>query len=298
LLTIIIPTHNRHHYLERVVKYYSNFEFNIYIIDSSHDEFIMDNWPSHIDYKHLPGSVFHDKILFGCDDIDSDLIALCADDDFLFANALRKAVKQMERNVNISVSFGEFIFFDSENSSRFYSVNLPKPSSISLLKGGKTSRLKHFMDNYSQILWSLYRKDILINSFEAIKSSKFSNDNFIESIISCVAISKGELNFMAEQFGVREINPNEHWGTRHSVISSKDELDILSFKNEITKFENIEFAESALDTLLKNKSLINRVIDKLKHIFNSPSTSIGKNVEDKGDSVLIKKLLKEFDDRL
>jgi hypothetical protein len=241
--------------------------------------------------------MFHEKILYGCDNIDSSLIALGADDDFLFANALTEAATQMFQNSAILISFGEFFYFDSENSSRFYSVDSPNLSAGQLLIGSKFLRLKYFLENYSQILWSLYRKDILKKSFQSVKSANFSNDNFIEYIISCVAISNGHLNFISGKIGVREINPNEHWGTRHSIISNKDTVDLAVFKNEITMHDSIKFAEIALNTLLKRHSIKNKVIQKIKKIFNLSPDLPGKTVDINGDLLHVDNILRDYDNR-
>lgn len=255
MLEIIIPTHNRHHYLQRVVDYYSNFRINVSIIDSSTDSYTNSLLPGHISYTHLPNALFHEKILYACSNSDKKLIALCADDDFLLPSSLLSAQESMVNNPSISLSFGKFAFFDTDKRLKgLYKVEIPYPSHKRLINGDSQSRLCHLMDNYCQVLWSLYRKDVLIKSFEIVKNAKYNNDNFIELTIASTASFMGELNFISGLFGAREINPNEHWGTRHQAISFNDKKDIKSFSQQISSFAPSYYPEIALQKYLNKTS--------------------------------------------
>lgn len=296
MFTIIIPTHNRHEYLKRSISYYSKFNIEVYIVDSSDNSFDTSELPSNFSYVHLPGALFHDKILHACKNIANERIALCPDDDFLLPSALYKAEGEMLADSNVSISLGNFIFFNSEQPERFYSKNPPHPNPKLLSEGDASSQINHFMANFTQVLWSLYRKDVLIKSFEFIKLAKYKNDNFIELTISCVAFSMGSLNFIPHITGVREVSPNEHWATRHRTISSRRDMqDIKTFTNGINSSSNEPFADRALANYLSRGTILNKIRLKIKKkmfLYQNPK---GKVINTSGELAIVKSILLDSD---
>ena len=53
MVTLIIPTFDRHDILLRAIDYYQHFDCKVLIVDSSDNKFIH-KFPDNMIYKHLP----------------------------------------------------------------------------------------------------------------------------------------------------------------------------------------------------------------------------------------------------
>jgi glycosyltransferase domain-containing protein len=276
MYSIIIPTHNRPEKLKRAIDYYQCFDVNVIIVDSSRSSFIGD-LPTKFNYYHRPDLQFADKILFGLTKSSTNLIALSADDDFLIKDALLKASDLMGNDVTISLSFGSFMSFneqDSENITPLPMLHFNKQYYLS--DKTKEQQIKHFMTNYDQILWSMYRKNTLEKAFRAIKESQFTNDNFIEICIATTAVYDGNLNIIKYDWGFREKALGEHWGARHQTISHSDKEDILKFVSAIATFSNKAYASVAINSYIKYsfvRKIKYKIHNMLLKLFNKSRTS-------------------------
>ena len=110
-VTIVIPSHKRHHLLLRAIDYYSELDFLILIVDSS-KVFLNVKLPWNITYVHLPGSFFGDKIYSGLCKVSTPYSCLCADDDFLAENGLKVGKEFLEENLDYVSVQGHYIQFD------------------------------------------------------------------------------------------------------------------------------------------------------------------------------------------
>lgn len=222
--TVIIPTHNRHNYFKRITSYWGNSGINVVIVDSTENP-ISNEFPANITYYHVPGTKFAQKILFALENIDTELVALCADDDFLIVESLIKGVRIMNSDNSIAVVKGDIWGFEANCKGNFFKVGL---SVQNTLNPDGLSRVRDFLKNYSQILWCLYRKDYLFKSFEIINKSNLQNDNFIELILSTYLLYKGGLRKIKGIWLLREISSSNHWGKRHKNLSEEENHIVLN----------------------------------------------------------------------
>ena len=222
---VIIPTHERQHYFIRSMKYYEKIseEAEVIYCDSSEKKYSK-TIPSAIKYYHMPGASFQKKILRCIELTNSDFIALSADDDFLLIPSLLEAYEILSRDDKISSVRGTFVGFNEKYNGKFFQFYQNMPSNIT---GTIEERIKSFFTDYFQILWSMFRKEILKSSFEVISKSNFKNDNFIELIIGTIACHFGNISTVSNTWGAREKANNDHWGKRHVPISQLDDNAII-----------------------------------------------------------------------
>ena len=118
-ITVIIPTHERHHLLFRAIDYYDQLDVSVLIVDSSQS--ILDKkLPENITYMHLPGSLFGDKIYAGLCSVSTPFSCLSADDDFLAENGLKAGQEFLEENLDYVSVQGHYIQFDPLNPKEKY----------------------------------------------------------------------------------------------------------------------------------------------------------------------------------
>ncbi|RKF17823.1 TIGR00180 family glycosyltransferase [Alginatibacterium sediminis] len=268
MITIIIPTHNRHEKLDRAINYYSEFDSQIIVVDSS--EVIYErNYPSNVRYLYKPTLNFAEKILTAVRDCDNELVALVADDDFILEKPLFKAVTRMKQAEEISISFGYFLSFNEGNVSSLEPIPvLNRNPDYYHGVANAESKLKHFVANFEQLLWSLYRKETLLSAFKKVAKADYVNDNFIELTIATTAFSKGTVNHTNSFWGVRERALGEHWGSRHKAISKNDPLEFTKFIDSGENDFEKKLCQVALEHYL-SKSLSRKVRHRISR-FRKP----------------------------
>jgi glycosyltransferase domain-containing protein len=122
IITIIIPTHDRHHVLLRTVDYYSQINVSVVIADSSKKPFTV-KLPNNFTYLHFPYSFMGNKIYKALGEVSTKYSCLCADDDFLSESGLREGLKFLEKNIDYASVQGNYIaFYASNPPDHYYSL--------------------------------------------------------------------------------------------------------------------------------------------------------------------------------
>jgi glycosyltransferase domain-containing protein len=278
--TLIIPTHNRHHYLKRSIEYFKDLNANVIYCDSSSKKYeggLYDN----VSYLHLPGQNFAAKVLFALSRIETNFIALCADDDFIVIESLYKGFSFLNDNKNYKTLVGKYISFKDVFDGHYYPIYQQLPDDIDL---SFERNAEVFFQNYYQVLWAMYDKEVLIKAFQIINEAKFYNDNFIELVIGTCACHAGGIKFLKEIWGVREITTVEHWGNRHASITSMQVAqvneDYNKFKELVDRNTHIGYADKVMNSYLygqkKNTRLVIR--SKIAKVIPEPVKKIVKNI--------------------
>lgn len=250
-LIIIIPTHNRQHYLRRVIKYYSSFPCKVFICDSSKEKAEIECCDI-ISYRWVPKSNFYGKVLDVLNETNVDFYALSPDDDFIKQETLVECYEKLSNNTDFSIGCGRQILFKEQFDGVF--IN---PSSLNLLQGilkqnptDRNEYAKFFMEHYQNILWSLFRRDVIVSAFKCLQKCNFSNGNFVEIVLSIESLKRGKVYLSHNGMNYREIVIADHWGsttpsiTRNNLLNDKNlHDDILRFKqySEDNEFEQFCF---------------------------------------------------------
>ena len=212
-LTIIIPTHNRHSYFARINEYYKNINAFVIVIDST--EIIYNGqFSNNIKYFHEPNKTFSEKILFSLLNSKTNYFALCADDDFVIFDSLYKGVQLLQDNKSISTVLGKGIAFHQNFNGKYYHNNLDSTETLYLAQNS----VKFFFNNYTQVLWGLYKREVLEKSFQVVLNSNFQNENFIELVLGGICCNTGEIIILNDLWSVRELSAKVHWGDKNKSI--------------------------------------------------------------------------------
>src|SRR3712207_2514372 len=99
LVTILIPTHNRHHYLKRILEYYQGEQISIIVADSTKDAYKGNNdLNSNVRYFHLPTHSLPAKLEWAISKVQTPYVVMCSDDDFTVPGAIYKSIEFLEQN--------------------------------------------------------------------------------------------------------------------------------------------------------------------------------------------------------
>jgi glycosyltransferase domain-containing protein len=164
-LTIVIPTHNRHENLIKSLKYYSKWDCNVFILDSSDKPLHFDS--SHnLEYIHTPGVSFTRKIYNGLCKVKTSYVCLCADDDYLAYNGVSDGIHFLNHNLDYVSVQGKYVQFSLIRGHLFsyplYNTLLP---GMHIFSENIKERLFQAARNGMQQLYSMHRINVLKETF-------------------------------------------------------------------------------------------------------------------------------------
>jgi glycosyltransferase domain-containing protein len=186
-LTIIIPTHNRQHVLQRAIDYFNSAGLLTIIVDSSLVPLTV-NLPKKIKYFHKPNTLFAEKIYSTLQEVKTPYSCICADDDFLIKSSLFSGLEFLKKNSDYASVQGNFIQFSSKDTNSHYHPTQEKYIRHNNNSDSIESRItKGFM--VPQI-FALHCTSNLLKSFGIVSDLKAST--IIELIVILVALCRGK----------------------------------------------------------------------------------------------------------
>lgn len=280
--TLIIPTHNRHEYLKRSMVYYDKLNAKVIYADSSVEPYDYPVKGGNILYLHLPGQTFAQKILYSLNEfVNTEYVALCADDDFILIESLYEAYNVVLENTEISTIVGRRLWFNEYFEGHYLELSNNMQSDV---YGSLEERTKNFFNNYFQILWGFYKKEIIRNTFKIVNAAQFTNDNFIELVLGAFSVFHGNIKYFDKLWGVREFSQKNHWAKSHIRIPDMDKEDIDRNFAKMTTFLDPEtysgFSRLVLDSYLKKyKNRENSVYLFLKKLIPHGIFELHRQIE-------------------
>lgn len=172
MVTVVIPTYNRHRYLKRLLEYFKGCNSCRIIVADSTETIFSNRDDYNISYFHLPELGFAEKMVYVYELIDTPYAVICADDDFIIPEAIDKCVEFLERNNDYSSCSGNSITFYTEYLKKHDFVSLDINSHKEYDKELLTDRLQYHFDNYFTLMYSVHRTEIMqsfLKDFSNIK---------------------------------------------------------------------------------------------------------------------------------
>jgi glycosyltransferase domain-containing protein len=223
---IIIPTHNRPRYLQRILDYYSKYanDFEIIVVDSSSKENkklnkkiissfanlkiqYVDNYASEINPHHK----FADMVNYA----KEKYCVFCADDDFITPRGIRKSVEFLEKNPDFTAADGKIIAFclkNKEENQQFYWKFSPLYKSITSQKAEK--RLFLHLSAYDGTIYAAHRTDFAKMIYKELLKSKVDPLLFGELLPSMLTLIYGKMKHLDVLYMARESHsPCAYWPT-------------------------------------------------------------------------------------
>ena len=175
-ISLIIPTHFRHPFLSRALDYYQKSAFKIYVVDSSKNAFEDKSKYGDIVYLHFPGATYLDKMKIAFSRVNTKYSFICADDDFISIESVKKCALYLEKNQDYSSIQGHYIGFHYPSSLAPYPMYLPILN-LNISDNSPVDRLNNLLTNYMFHYYSVHRSSFLKYFYEEI-TPKLSLDLF------------------------------------------------------------------------------------------------------------------------
>jgi glycosyltransferase domain-containing protein len=287
-ITIIIPTHNRHKYLNRILDYYKGENFNILIADSSNDKYTQ-KVSGKTKYYHYPCMDYCQKMFLISQKIKTKYSVLCADDDFIIPNSIRLCILFLNQNQNYGSCQGHMIYFKCKNKKIKFrpSYTLSYGNNFKIDNKNWESRLIKVIDLQPVIFYSVFKTEIIKKNFNMLNNLnikyEFGTYGLIEDGFRILSILQFHHKILPILYYIRELNKNSSTENNKSFIKMIKKKDLhhniyinwkKSLINSISKITNndskyiLSLFNKAI-SLKKRRTppLINRLYNQFNHFL-------------------------------
>lgn len=205
-VTIIIPTHNRHHYLPRSVGWFVHGGYRVIVADSSESE-----WQHplredrNLTYLHIPGSyaVYMQKMNEAIQAVETPLAALCADDDFILYSGLDSCAEFLLSNSDYSFCQGYAYLFQCF-SSRV--AVWPMPYDFHDVES--EFWVDRVLATKSTAYYGVNRVEVLAEIFRFLETCEVSRSmpaaGLVDFVLTAIVSKNGKMKRLQVPFGLRE----------------------------------------------------------------------------------------------
>lgn len=208
-LTLVIPTHYRHHYLARVLTYYKNSPLRPLVIDSTDVPFPdLASFPD-VDYRHCPDVPLLTKITRPLLDISTPYTLLCADDSFICPRAAAACVAFLDAHPDYSAAHGRQISVTRQADSRqlVYEPCYTQDAQLRIDADSPAERLKQLYRPYSPTMYAVHRAQNLRDFIETATGQAI-NDVLLELVSAMTGVVNGKHAVLPLFYHVTEIVPS------------------------------------------------------------------------------------------
>jgi glycosyltransferase domain-containing protein len=185
-LTILIPTHNRHPYLERVLDYYGESGLPVIVADSS--PAAVRTVRQNVHYMHLPGINLPAKLDQALQNVRTPYAVMCADDDFLVVDGVAACLEFLHAHDDYVAAQGNSINYRIEGARIDFRRMYPE-SSLEIGMEDPLERLDRMFAAYKSFFYAVYRTANLKASFNRlgeVAGNLYLNE-YVTGIIPLVA---------------------------------------------------------------------------------------------------------------
>ena len=285
-LSIVIFTHNRQHYLKRVLSYYKPYDIKIIIVDSTKSKADQSMVRAHnIIYLHRPDEVIIKKLKQAVAKVQTEYMAFCADDDFAIPRALSRCVEFLRENTDYVTALGNFAFFKWENNTIRWKAAYHVRESID-----NSSAHERFIETigksmHFQLLYSVCRTGVMQKIYEdmPMHSNTVLHEHYVLALLSIY----GKVKHLPIFYGAREEAANAVAYELMKFIQMKDDVKYKSeyqdfidtLVNAIEKVDRIskedaaDYVMNGMDDLFKKEKRSSKVVfsgrffDRIKMLF-------------------------------
>ena len=256
-ITLIIPTHNRHSYLTRVLNYYKDVGLNILIADSSKKKY-PNVFKYDVEYIHYPNYSFFKKMNDIVQKINTPFAFMCADDDFIIPSAIEKCIYFLEKNSDFASVQGYYASFINTYNSIYFFSTYPSLRNYKINANTSDKRVKYYMNKYMHLFYSIHRINNLKNTFSL---TPITNLNLIEIALGLISVINGKHKILPFLYNIRESIPNSGSSTierLNTIVKNqnmKEEYEV--FVNSISK----HLSENSIYSFKDSKEIILASLD-------------------------------------
>ena len=254
-VSIIIPTYNRPYYLKRVLDYMSNYKRIkplIIVLDSSEESAMNENMRTiklyeSIRYKHFSPDVLPlQKLIMGLEEVTTDYVAFCADDDFLTEEGISESVRELDKDKRLYSVKGKNLYFIGSID------NLIEYDWFSGLKSTDCiERLEDITKGFfPSLIYQVFRTDTFKQMYSFMGSHTHlypENDTFGEYLNYFIVVATGRIGKLNVDLNIRDKGVPREMEVKnfpHAVVEGTFNDDYKKFVKYLGEYiNNMNLAE-------------------------------------------------------
>ncbi len=249
-VTIVIILHNRHQNIRRLVAYYKDINASTILADSSTQKHPSERLPTSWNHIYTPGLNYTQKIEVTLQEIKTEYVILCADDDFIIPSAIKECISFLNKNPDYASVQGRCVCYKKSevmagDGIDFYPI-YPRLE-YSYEAGDGLERLDHLLADYKSYLYAVHRSSLLKDAYTGASAS-IRNLYLNEYNASILPLVRGKYKELPLLYQVREYAEDSDDKT---AININTLLKDPAFKPDITDFVN--HLSSKINTWINNQ---------------------------------------------
>ena len=249
-LTCVVPTHNRPHFLRRLLHFYSQFPpgFPFLIVDSSNLVAAAENrevvqgvhGKLDIDYQHFDLNIM-DKCVQGLARVRSPFVVFCADDDYLFSNAVWRCADFLMNQPAFASVMGRTAMLNVNHSHgrcrilKGYSIDDSQPF----------DRCRQMAAQWFSNAYAVYRTEDLHDIFRITAANTNSGLTYHlpEVLASQLSVLRGRVKVLPLMYSLRERHDANVGGGMRSGVRPQAEQSYQQFRECLID----QFSQAGID---------------------------------------------------
>ena len=167
-LTLVVPTYKRQDFALRLMDYWAGKGPEIIVLDGSPDPIApvaLAKYPQSIRYFHKPIGLY-ERLFASLDLIETEFVALAADDEFYIPSAAAKCIKELDHEPALVACCGRAIGFSCKSNSVMGKPVYPALADYSVDADNAEERLiQHMREYVPSLVYAVCRTDVWRKSF-------------------------------------------------------------------------------------------------------------------------------------
>lgn len=206
-LTLVIPTHYRHHYLERVLSYYKGSGLTPLVIDSTNVPFPkLADFPD-VDYRHCPDMRLLQKLTRPVEDLATPYVVFCADDSFVVPRAMAACAAFLDAHPDHHAASGRQVSVTRKRGELVYAPCYVSDARMRIDAADAGQRLLQLFDAYSPTFYATHRTGNM-QDFVRLSTGQPINDVMLELVAAMSAVINGKHKVLPQLYHVTEVVPS------------------------------------------------------------------------------------------
>lgn len=216
---MVVPTYNRPKFLRRLIGHYMTRPdpHHILVLDSSDAENLAQNkeflakHSEYVGHKIYPSDTeFGQKLAHGLKLVNTPYVSCCADDDFIYVDAIKEAVDFLEIDEDYVCAHGVYFYFNNMGGHSHNHESKDCTIHISVDYNGDDNesdrfeqRVFNLMRNYGPLFYGVFRTEMIRKVFESMQ--KIPSLHFQELFQSVAIVTLGKIKTIDKIYGARQL---------------------------------------------------------------------------------------------
>ena len=257
-----MPTYNRHNYALRAIRFWSNTDVHLIVIDGTSEPLsadIVKEFPDNITYVSDSYS-WTNRMKIGAERSSTEYSALISDDEFFLPSSLIELIQALDDQQSVVSAIGHVLRFYPYKQSVLYQYSYPEFKTASILEKDSMLRVQKHLHPYRVTsLYAVTRTDCFRKNIAVADiCSRFPNSASFEVGFEIANAYQGEIIVLPIVSWLRSNENPPIWNSKTVSIYDwwSEEKDSESFFDAATLVQDVLDSEVNLQLNDRSKTIL------------------------------------------